>query len=389
MWPLSSGAPSRASGKSSSGLAKQQRNGRDHSRICWAEHQSVNLESHEQSASIEQRCSERFTSLVVAQKACEAAHAWCGGVTRDSGILCGRGSAKTKHDYELRLADKLEAPDGASITSWLLHRNPSRNSSRCEGGALVGVRRVARSGGAATLRSGGGGGGIRGGGDRLGMMLVEKYRVSQERMARGPPAFERFPEQAFRYRDWGAQTRHGRGDMYPLYTLDTLRNMADHLFDSSTGYQTGPERAYKVQPCQLLYSTLRPTSSFIHKVHDHIKVPYLLMTDTADDAITPYHGVKQLLTSSTLRHWWAVDNEVSEPRNTRTPLLSVLHIRIAHRGVPRLVTASHLSACLPSLRAALRRCSTLRSSTACPWASWMRSSWATLTSRRQSPSTPT
>ena len=40
------------------------------------------------------------------------------------------------------------------------------------------------------------------------------------------------------------------------------------------------------------------------------QVPYLLVTDTADEPITAYHGVRQLLASSTLMHWWAVDNEV-------------------------------------------------------------------------------
>jgi hypothetical protein len=30
-----------------------------------------------------------------------------------------------------------------------------------------------------------------------------------------------------------------RRDMYPLHTQDTMRNLADHLFDSSTGYAIG------------------------------------------------------------------------------------------------------------------------------------------------------
>ena len=118
-------------------------------------------------------------------------------------------------------------------------------------------------------------------------MLDSRMLLAQQRVQRGPPAFERYPELAFRYRDWGAQTRHARGDAYPLYTLDTLRNMADHLFDSATGYKAAPERAAKVKPCELLYSTLRPTSAFIARVHNHIKVPYLLMTDTADQASRP------------------------------------------------------------------------------------------------------
>jgi hypothetical protein len=54
-------------------------------------------------------------------------------------------------------------------------------------------------------------------------LSVEPHRADfwdfvRERMARGPPAFERFPHLAFRNRDWRESTRHGRGDMYPLYT---------------------------------------------------------------------------------------------------------------------------------------------------------------------------
>lgn len=32
--------------------------------------------------------------------------------------------------------------------------------------------------------------------------------------------------------------------MYPLHTQDTMRNLADHLFDSSTGYAIG-----ELSPC--------------------------------------------------------------------------------------------------------------------------------------------
>lgn len=105
------------------------------------------------------------------------------------------------------------------------------------------------------------------------------------------------------------------------YTLDTLRNMADHLFDTSTGYQTGPQRAAKVAPCSLVYSTLRPTAAFLYKVHTHIKHPYLLMSDVADGAITHSHETNALLASPNLWHWWGVDNEVlDEPKIDSLPL---------------------------------------------------------------------
>ena len=249
---------------------------------CWADESAgINLVLHDEGASITQRCKERHGSLADAQTACEAARPWCGGVTRDAGLVCKRGAPKLQ--FELRLADKVDAP-ATSVSSWLLHRK-LKNSTRCEDAPVVGTRRAA----ARAQRAPGTHGGRD---DRLARLLRANLLVAHQRVSRGPPAFERFPDQAFRYRDWGAQTRHGRGDMYPLYTLDTLRNLADHLFDSSTGFETGPERARQVQPCALLYSTLRPTSKFINLVHNHIKGPYLLMTDTADEPITAYYGVR-------------------------------------------------------------------------------------------------
>ena len=303
---------------------------------CWAEHPSVNLVLHDMAASASKRCLERHATLAAAQAACEAAKSWCGGVTRDSGIECRH----TRLEYELRLSREIGTPPSTSVTSWLLHHR-ARNSTRCEGP----TRRHSTSSARAEKkqqqqqqqqRPGSGGGNGNGNhqmlmslppvaaDDRLGRILRAKLSFAQRRVERGPPAYERFPEQAFRYRDWGGQTRHGRGDMYPLYTLDTLRNMADFLFDSSTGYETGPDRARKVQPCDLIYSTLRPTSKFINLVHSHISVPYLLMTDTADEPITAYHGVKQLLSSNTMMHWWAVDNEVLDSEKLDSLPLGVM-----------------------------------------------------------------
>ena len=108
---------------------------------------------------------------------------------------------------------------------------------------------------------------------RLMALIEDKLQLAAERMARGPPAFERFPDKALRFRDWGKETRWGRGDAYPLYTLDTMRNLADHLFDWTSGYRSGASRAAQVKPCDLVYSTLRPTAAFVQKVHKHIRVP--------------------------------------------------------------------------------------------------------------------
>jgi len=155
---------------------------------------------------------------------------------------------------------------------------------------------------------------------RLEALLEDKLRLAAERMSRGPPAFERFPDKALRYRDWGAETRWGRGDAYPLYTLDTMRNLADHLFDWTSGYRSGASRAMQVKPCDLVYSTLRPTAAFAQKVHAHIKVPYLLVSDTADDPITPGRWTNYMLGSSQLWRWWAVDNEMAHPKLDSIPI---------------------------------------------------------------------
>ena len=149
-------------------------------------------------------------------------------------------------------------------------------------------------------------------------------------MVRGPPAFERFPDKALRYHFWEGQTRHMRGDAYPLYTLDTLRNLADHLFDFS-GWHDAPARARRVQPCDLVYTTLRTTEAFNEAVHyfcfhavvlyatkhhdrqvnENINVPYILITDNADTGIA-WQGdhIPDLISSPNIWRWFAVDNEV-------------------------------------------------------------------------------
>ena len=149
---------------------------------------------------------------------------------------------------------------------------------------------------------------------RLATLLEDKLQLTAERMRHGPPAHERFPKKALRYRDWGKETRWGRGDAYPLYTLDTMRNLADHLFDWTSGYRSGAARAAQVRPCDLVYSTLRPTAAFAQKVHAHIRVPYLLVTGTADEPITPGRWVSYILGSKQLWRWWAVDNELAHPK---------------------------------------------------------------------------
>ena len=342
---------------------------------CWTVHERLNLVLRVPEAGAEERCTERFADLAAAKDACEGAEhrAWCGGVTCDSGLSCGSPSRVLP--CELRRSES----DGEHPTanSWVMHPLPPPGAT-CGAGFKThhNPRSGSRGGGgdwsrAATAfsRHRGGAGRAESAGarlftpslplpaesaDPLGALLRQKLQIAQARVARGPPAFERFPDLAFRYRDWDKATRHGRGDAYPLYTLDTLRNLADHLFDASTGYAIGPREAAKVRPCELVYSTLRPTSSFVRSVHQHITVPYLLMTDTADGAITHGDLVDRLLGAPNLAHWWAVDNEVLDhPKIESVPLGVMDALEIGTAGRPDSVDfggsisayLTHLLAC--------------------------------------------
>ena len=89
-------------------------------------------------------------------------------------------------------------------------------------------------------------------------VMDAKLRLSLARSYQVPPAFERYPLRAPRYRNWGLETRHGSGDAYPLYTLATMRNLAEHIFDFSNvaaGNEANPTddeaAAARVQACDL------------------------------------------------------------------------------------------------------------------------------------------
>ena len=61
-----------------------------------------------------ERCTYRHPTLAIAKFTCEQEQAWCGGVSRDTGLDCGHGS---KLQFELRLNSSLADAGGA--TSWL------------------------------------------------------------------------------------------------------------------------------------------------------------------------------------------------------------------------------------------------------------------------------
>ena len=66
-----------------------------------------------------------------------------------------------------------------------------------------------------------------------------------------------------------------------VYTPVTSAELADHLFDWTSVTDRRTRAAGEAVRSGV--STLRPTAAFVQKVHQHIRVPYLLLTDTADD----------------------------------------------------------------------------------------------------------
>ena len=102
-------------------------------------------------------------------------------------------------------------------------------------------------------------------------ILMDKLQLARARNGFPQPAYERFARQAPRYRRWGMETRHALGDAYPLYTLTTLRNLAEALFDWSTGFEDAPVRARLLRPCTILFTS--SVAQFASHVDPHIGEP--------------------------------------------------------------------------------------------------------------------
>ena len=218
--------------------------------LCFVKHKDFNLffratsEFHQTDPRfLASRCRLRFMHLEEALHGC-ARTPWCGGVTRDNGLRCGRNE---NHRFELRHPKHHTPLDGAfrqrpewekGMASWIWHRNATEAQCDAYQRSLASSREaLSRPPHAvlspvavlhASLASIGAGPAAA---DPLSLLLQAAERVASHRMERGPPAYERYPQQALRYRTWstektGRQTRHGRGDAYPLYTVDTLRNLS-------------------------------------------------------------------------------------------------------------------------------------------------------------------
>jgi len=237
-------------------------------------------------------------------------------------------------------------PEWASrYSSWVRHRNASSEQCNAFGAdhdaSLADLKPPPTASPAAVYAASLEGIGISPTSNPLGTVLREYQAIASARMRRGTPAFEREPSRALRYRQWrsadvGTQTRHGRGDSYPLYTIDTLRNLAAHLFDHPFREITATEAcmgrlcaekpyarwprakvealAARVKPCDLIYTTFEPgTSYFLQWIDANVPGPYLLLSDTSDSSIVRGSDVDALLTSPKLFRWWAANNEVEWP----------------------------------------------------------------------------
>ena len=71
------------------------------------------------------RCRQRYETVLLAKRECEAA-AWCGGISRDSGIACANGRDPHRFRFELRTGEvegTQHLSDGSHVVSHLLQRS--------------------------------------------------------------------------------------------------------------------------------------------------------------------------------------------------------------------------------------------------------------------------
>ena len=71
------------------------------------------------------RCRQRYETVLQAKRECEAA-AWCGGISRDSGIACANGRDPHRFRFELRTGEvegTQRLSDGSHVVSHLLQRS--------------------------------------------------------------------------------------------------------------------------------------------------------------------------------------------------------------------------------------------------------------------------
>ena len=92
---------------------------------CWADLMEVTLRLQDPQMPVAARCRQRYETVLLAKRECEAA-AWCGGVSRDSGIACANGRDPHRFRFELRTGEvegTQHLSDGSHVVSHLLQRS--------------------------------------------------------------------------------------------------------------------------------------------------------------------------------------------------------------------------------------------------------------------------
>ena len=93
--------------------------------FCWADMVEVTLRLQDPQMPIAARCRQRYETVLQAKRECEAA-AWCGGISRDSGIACANGRDPHRFRFELRTGEvegTQHLSDGSHVVSHLLQRS--------------------------------------------------------------------------------------------------------------------------------------------------------------------------------------------------------------------------------------------------------------------------
>ena len=97
---------------------------------------------------VDDRCPQRRVGLCDAQRACEDASTWCGGITRDNGLACGPTDSKEVMRFELRAGGAMPRLSGSNErqvakgpTSWMMLPRPSTAPSGGANACAVYARR--------------------------------------------------------------------------------------------------------------------------------------------------------------------------------------------------------------------------------------------------------
>ena len=203
----------------------------------------VTLRLQDPQMPIAARCRQRYETVLQAKRECEAA-AWCGGISRDSGIACANGRDPHRFRFELRTGEiegTQRLSDGSHVVSHLLQRSSGgdaclrfrREQARITAAGVGAARRhhpnprgkIAAAPSAAELRVTrlAMAAAIEAGADPLAARLTEALALAQTMPARGGGG-------------GGSGSGGGSGgeaydDASPLVSVGSLRRLATHTFD--------------------------------------------------------------------------------------------------------------------------------------------------------------